>query len=94
MIGKAIIIALALGIVGNAALDKGVHEAAVHERSTPVPSCLVTGLGAKLCDADARAWCDAISSRELEGRGTDHLHFENEVPEDSADACASVGWTG
>lgn len=42
--------------------------------------CLVTAMGAKLCGADAVAWCTAIED------------FDGKIPTAARDACVSVGY--
>lgn len=88
----AVVICIPFALLASAGEDAGVNAYTAHHDATPVPRCLMTGLGVKLCEADARDWCTAISSPVLEGRDTPDLRMEEEVPAESKDACEGVGW--
>lgn len=81
-----------------AVIGAGINE---HESGDPVdhhtvavePSCLMTALGVKLCDADARSWCETVSRETIIGTGDDtYIRRTHSDPRTQA-ACVSVGWT-
>lgn len=91
---KAALACLAiLAVIGLAMPER--ESSATGSRPVPVPSsvCLVTGTGARLCDDDAIAWCEAVSTQAIVGT-MDDSHIVRVVPERSRRACESVGWVG
>jgi uncharacterized protein YceK len=61
----------------------------------PEPVCLVTATGSKLCDADALAWCEAITEHTYLGMEPDEVKPARRIQDPGTRAaCRSVGWKG